>query len=104
MRPERTCRKAITRMHWFQRRLRRLTSVFRRRELNEVRQILEERCLEFENKGRDDDAAELRRLKSAPELAEYRLIIKHPVSPEEMVPSLDSRELYMSIEEIRAGR
>ena len=87
-------------MHWFHSCLRPLSTLRGRRFLNEVRQILRERCLELENQGRRDDAVKLRRLQSNPALADYRLFFQCGLKPEEMVPSEDSRELHISTEEI----
>ena len=87
-------------MHWLHTCFRPWSTVCRWRFLNEVRQILGERCLELENQGRRDDAVKLRRLQSNPALADYRLFFQCGLKPEEMVPSEDSRELHISAEEI----
>ena len=87
-------------MHWFHSWLRPLSSLRRRRVLNEVRQILGERSVELEDQGRREDAVKLRRVQSDPALGNYRLFFGYGLKPQEMVPSEGSGELHIAMEEV----
>ena len=87
-------------MHWFHCCLTPLSAFRRWRVLNEVRHILGERSVELENQGRREDAVKLRRVQSDPALGDYRLYIGYGLKPQEMIPSEDSRELHIAMEEV----